>query len=88
MSEREQRTARLAALGERIRGLSAAVDMAPGAIHSIGIDPDEGYQMYAVAQNLTGADDIEAHPAFLAGYELARSQSTQGSGTWNPRERH
>lgn len=53
-------------------------------IDSSALNREDAYQLYAAERPMI--DDDEAHPAFLSGYALAWSQSTQGDGEWDPKE--
>lgn len=53
------------------------------------LTPEGGFTLWASFHYDYGAytgDEPEAWKAFAAGYELATSQSTQGSGEWDPQE--
>ena len=59
-----------------------------GPIASAGLSAGGGWVLWLAVQpwrsTKGGVYPSEAESAFLAGYALARSQSTQGSGFWNP----
>lgn len=61
-------------------------------VGSGSLSPEDGFRLwcrfhyeYGVTIGDAAADE-QLGEAFRAGYELARSQSTQGTGDWDPEE--